>query len=247
MIENRFKAGLAARRVQHGVWCTIRDPLVAEMLALCGYDWLMFDTEHSPMDPVGVLPMLQAVAPYPASAIVRPGSLNLAEIKKLLDIGAQTILVPHVQTAEEAALAVAAVTYPPEGLRGVSGITRATRFGTIPGYHKRARDEICLIVQVETQEAVAQIETIAAVPGIDAIFIGPADLAASLGYPGEPGHPAVTEAVLAAIRRIAAAGKPAGILTLDETVHAAAIEAGALFVSRDLDMAALRRGLSAGR
>lgn len=242
--RNTFKAALAERRLQRGIWCTIRDPLVAEMLAGCGFDWLMFDTEHSPMDPVSVLPMLQAVAPYPVTPIVRPGSLNAAEIKKLLDIGAQTILVPMVQNADEAAQAVAAITYPPTGIRGVSGITRATRFGTIPGYHARARDEICLIVQVETVAALDQIEAIADVPGIDGIFVGPADLAASLGYPGQPNRDDVTEAVLEAIRRITAAGKPAGILTLSDAVADQAIEHGAVFVARDLDIAALRKGLS---
>ena len=244
LLRNTFKAALAERRLQRGIWCTIRDPLVAEMLAGCGFDWLMFDTEHSPMDPVSVLPMLQAVAPYPVSPIVRPGSLNAAEIKKLLDIGAQTILVPMVQNADEAAQAVAAVTYPPEGIRGVSGITRATRFGTTPGYHAKARDEVCLIVQVETVAALDQIEAIAAVPGIDGIFVGPADLAASLGYPGLPNHDAVTKVVLEATRRITAAGKPAGILTLSPEVADRAIDAGAVFVARDLDIAALRKGLS---
>lgn len=242
--KNAFKAALRAGQLQRGIWCTIRDPLVAEMLADCGFDWLMFDTEHSPMDPISVLPMLQAIAPYPVTPIVRPGSLNPAEIKKLLDIGAQTILVPYVQSAEEAAQAVAAVTYPPEGIRGVSGITRATRFGRIPGYHSRARDEICLIVQVETVEAIARIEEIAAVPGVDAIFVGPADLAASLGFAGQPNHPTVTAAVLDSIRRITTAGLPAGILTLNEAVYQEAIAAGALFAARDLDIAALRAGLS---
>lgn len=242
---NRFKSALRDRKLQHGVWCTMSDSLAAEMMADCGFDWMMFDTEHSPLDPIGVLPLLQAVAPYPVTPIVRPGSLNPAEIKKLLDLGAQTILVPYVQNAEEAALAAASVDYPPSGIRGVSGSTRASRFGKIAGYHRKAREEICLIVQVETQEALDQIEAIAAVPGIDAIFVGPADLAASLGHPGEPSHPDIREAVIDAIRRIRAAGKPPGILTLDPKLYEDAIEAGALFVSRNLDLTALRKGLVA--
>ena len=241
---NAFKAALKLGRLQRGLWATSSDSLVAELCAAQGFDWMLFDTEHSALDPLTVLPLLQAVAPYPVSPIVRPGSLNAAEIKKLLDIGAQTILVPMVQNADEAAQAVAAVTYPPEGIRGVSGITRATRFGTIPGYHAKARDEICLIVQVETVAALDQIEAIAAVPGIDGIFVGPADLAASLGYPGLPNHDAVTKVVLEATRRITAAGKPAGILTLSPEVADRAIDAGAVFVARDLDIAALRKGLS---
>lgn len=242
--KNAFKAALAERRQIRGIWCTLRDPLAAEMLATCGFDWLMFDTEHSPIDAGMAVSLLQAVAPYPVSGIVRPSSLNAAEIKKLLDLGAQTLLVPMIQDAEQAAQAVSAVSYPPEGIRGVSGLTRATRFATVPGYHKRAREEICLIVQVESVEALGNIESIASVPGIDAIFVGPADLAASLGHAGEPSHPEVTGAVLDAIRRITAAGLPAGILTTDRAVYDKALEAGAIFVARDVDIAALRNGLS---
>ncbi|MCB1395290.1 MAG: 4-hydroxy-2-oxo-heptane-1,7-dioate aldolase [Rhodobacter sp.] len=244
--KNRFKAALAAMQLQRGLWCQIQDPLAVEMLAGEGFDWMLFDTEHSPMDALTVLPLLQAVAPYPVSAIVRPGSLNVAEIKKILDTGAQTILVPMVQNAEEAALAVASVTYPPEGIRGVAGATRAAGFGRIKGYHRRASEEICLLVQVETREALDHIEAIAAVPGVDGIFVGPADLAASLGHPGEATHPDVRAAVVDAIRRIRAAGKPPGILTMDPVLFEAAVEAGAVFVSRDLDLLALRKGLSTG-
>jgi 2,4-dihydroxyhept-2-enedioate aldolase (EC 4.1.2.-) len=241
---NTFKRALREGRLQRGIWCTLSDTLAAEMLAGCGFDWLMFDTEHSALDPIAVLPLLQAVAPYPVTPIVRPGALNPPEIKKLLDLGAQTLLVPMIHDAAAAALAVAAVTYPPEGIRGVSGMTRASRFARVPAYHRRAREEICLIVQVESVEALGNIEAIAAVPGIDAIFVGPADLAASFGFPGEPSHPEVTAAVLDAIRRIAAAGLPAGILTSDNAVYDAAIAAGARFAARDIDLVAMRKGLS---
>ncbi|MCB1336153.1 MAG: 4-hydroxy-2-oxo-heptane-1,7-dioate aldolase [Maritimibacter sp.] len=241
--KNAFKAGLRDGRLQRGLWCTINDSLVAEMCAGLGYDWMLFDTEHSALDPLSVLPLLQAVAPYPVSPIVRPGSLNAPEIKKLLDLGAQTLLIPMVQNAGEAAAAVAAVEYPPAGIRGVSGLTRATAFAEIPGYHKAARDEIALLVQVESMEAVEQIEAIAAVPGVDGIFVGPADLAAALGYAGEPSHPAVVEATLSAVRRIVAAGKPAGFLSADESFVDKVTEAGATFVSRDIDLAAMKRGL----
>lgn len=243
LYKNAFKAALQEMRLQTGIWCTLRDPLAAEMMADCGFDWMMFDTEHSPLDPISVLPMLQAIAPYPVTPIVRPGSLNAAEIKKLLDLGAQTLLIPYVQNAVEAAEAVAAVEYAPAGIRGVSGMTRATRFGKIAGYHKAARAEICMLVQVETVEAMAEIEAIAAVPGVDGIFIGPADLAASMGHVGNPNHPDVIAATLDGIRRIRAAGLPAGVLTLNPEVYDAAIEAGAVFVSKTVDMAALRKGL----
>ena len=239
---NTFKAALKAGRQQIGLWCSMTDPTGVEMLAGCGYDWMLFDTEHAALDPITVLPLLQAVAPYPVHPMVRPGSLNLAEIKKLLDCGAQTLMIPYVQNAEEARLAAASVAYPPDGVRGVAGITRATRFGAIPNYARRARAEICLIVQVETAEALGEIEAIAAVEGVDAIFIGPADLAASLGRPGEPTHPEVKSAVLDAVRRVRAAGLPAGILSVNRTFLTEAIDAGTLFTAVDIDAAILRRG-----
>ena len=243
--RNRFKAALQSGQLQHGLWCTIHDSLVAEMCAGLGFDWMLFDTEHSPLDPISVLPLLQAVAPYPVSPLVRPGSLNVPEIKKLLDLGAQTILVPMVNSAEEAALAVAAVEYPPAGIRGVSGMTRATGFGDIAGYHKAARDEIAILVQVETLAAVDAIEAIAAVPGVDGIFVGPADLAAAMGRAGEPNHPEVQRGVIDAVRRIVAAGKPAGFLSPNKAYADAVTEAGATFVARDIDMVALKRALRA--
>lgn len=241
--KNSFKAGLKSGQLQRGLWCTINDSQVAEMCARLGYDWLLFDTEHSALDPLSVLPLLQAVAPYPGTAIVRPGALVPAEIKKLLDLGAQNILVPMINSADEAALAVACVEYPPAGIRGVSGMTRATGFGDIAGYHKAARDEIALLVQVETLEAVDQIEAIAATPGVDGIFVGPADLAAALGHVGQPSHPEVQKVTLEAIKRITAAGCPAGFLSADMEFADAVTQAGALFVARDIDMTALKRGL----
>lgn len=241
--KNRFKAALAAMQLQRGLWCQITDPLAAEMAAGAGFDWMLFDTEHAPLEAPNVLSLLQAVAPYPVSALVRPRVLDVALIKKLLDHGAQTILVPMVQDAEQAALAVAATRYPPRGMRGVAGATRAAGFGRIQGYHQRAHEETCLLVQVETGAAVEEIEAIAAVEGVDGIFVGPADLAASLGHPGEPGHPEVVAAILAAIRRIRAAGKPPGILTTDPALYEAAIEAGAVFVSKTIDILVLRNGL----
>ncbi len=167
------------------------------------------------------------------------------EIKRLLDIGAQTLLIPYVQNAEEAARAVAAVRYAPQGMRGLAGITRATRYGMIDGYARRASEEICLLVQVETAEALGNIEAIAAVDGVDGIFIGPADLAASMGFPGEPGHQEVKTAILQAIRRIVAAGKPAGILSLDQDFLKEAVAAGTTFTAVDVDSAILLRGARA--
>ncbi|MBA5775871.1 4-hydroxy-2-oxo-heptane-1,7-dioate aldolase [Stappia sp. F7233] len=240
--KNAFKAAITEGRQQIGLWCSIPDPTTIEMLAGCGFDWLMIDTEHTAMSTGDVLALLQAVAPYPVTPIVRPSSLNPPEIKRLLDCGIQTLLIPYVQNAEEAYLAAAAVAYPPAGIRGVAGITRASRFGAIPDYHRHAREEICLIVQIETLDALGKLEEIAAVPGIDAIFIGPADLAASMGYPGEPSHPAVKTAVLDAIKRVRAAGLPAGILTLDQLFLEDVIEGGSVFTAVDVDAAILGRG-----
>ena len=239
--KNTFKAAIAEGRLQLGLWSAIRDPAVSEMLAGCGFDWIVLDCEHSPRDVPEVLAGLQAMAPYPVQPVVRVRSLDVAEIKKMLDVGAQTILVPFVQNAEEARLAAAAVTYPPAGLRGVAGAVRANRFGAIPEYFDRAREEICLIVQVETREALENIEEIAAAEGIDGIFIGPSDLAASLGHPGDPRHPEVKAAISDAIRRVRAAGKPAGFLSPDGELLDAALGAGCVFAAVDIDIVALRR------
>ncbi len=241
MPRNAFKAALKEGRTQIGMWVTIPDPGVVELLAGCGYDWLLLDTEHSAMDAVDTMRLMQAAAPYPVSTIVRPGWNNPIEIKKLLDCGAQTLLIPYVQNADEATAAVAAVRYPPKGIRGVAGTTRASRYGAIKDYATRADAEICLLVQVETSAALAEIEAIAAVDGVDGIFIGPADLAASMGHPGNPAHPEVRAAVLDAVRRIAAAGVPPGILSLDQGLLDDVAEAGGQFIAIDVDMALLRR------
>ncbi len=240
--KNTFKAAIKAGKPQIGLWCSINEPTVAEMLAGCGFDWLLFDCEHSPMDTFSVLPLLQAVAPYPVSAVVRPTSLNPAEIKKLLDSGAQTLLVPYVQNAEEARLAAAAVAYPPQGIRGVAGVTRATRYGTVANYHKHARDEICLLIQIETKAALDELDAILAVPGIDGVFIGPADLAASLGHTGEWSHPQVRKLCVDTVKRVRAAGMPAGFLTLDQDFLAEIVEAGSVFTAVGVDNVILRDG-----
>ena len=168
---NRFKQAITEGRSQIGLWCSLPGSYAAEAVAGAGYDWLLFDTEHSPGDPLTVLAQLQAVAPYPVSAVVRPASNDTVLIKRILDLGAQTLLIPYVQNAAEARAAVSAMRYPPQGVRGVSGLTRATRFGRVPDYARRAHEELCLLVQVETQEAVDAIEQIAAVDGVDGIFV----------------------------------------------------------------------------
>ena len=187
--RNHFKHALREGRGQIGLWCSLPGPYVAELLAGAGFDWLLFDTEHSPGDVLTVLPQPQAVAPYPVAPVVRPAANDPVLIKQFLDIGAQTLLIPYVQTADEAARAVAAMRYPPRGIRGVSALTRATRFGRASDYARRAEEELCLLVQIETGDAFDRLEAIASVEGVDGVFIGPADLAASLGHPGEAGPP----------------------------------------------------------
>lgn len=240
--HNSFKAALKEGRQQIGIWCSIPGAGIAEAIATCGYDWMLIDTEHTTTDMPTVESMLQAAAPYATHAAVRPGWNDAVEIKRLLDAGAQTLLIPYVQTAEEAAQAVAAVRYPPRGVRGMAGLTRANRYGRVKDYTSRADDQICLLVQIETAASLPHIEAIAAVDGVDGLFIGPADLAASMGHPGNTSHPDVQAAVLDAVARIRATGKPAGILSLDKGLLAKAMDAGTLFTAVDIDIAILLRG-----
>ena len=245
---NRFKQALKDGQQQIGLWNSIPGPLVAETLAGCGFDWVVIDTEHAPADVPDVLAMLQAMAPYPVSAVVRPAANDPVLIKRLLDFGAQTLILPYIQSAEEAQAAVAAVRYAPRGMRGVAGLTRASRFGAVPDYTRRADAEICLILQVETALALSRIEEIAATDGVDGLFIGPADLAASMGHPGALDHPAVRAAIEDAIRRITAAGKPAGILTSDAAFARACMGWGTRFTAVGMDIGLMlqaARGLAA--
>lgn len=236
---NRFKRRLKAGEQQIGLWCTIPDPSVVEALAGAGFDWIVLDTEHTPVEVSAVLPLLQSAAPHPVSCVVRPVVNDTALIKRHLDQGAQTILLPYVQSRAEAEAAVRAVRYPPAGLRGVAGTMRAAGFGRVRDYTARADAEICLLVQVETGEALAQLDAIATTPGVDGVFIGPSDLAASLGHPGNPCHPEVRAAILDAIARLAALGVPSGILTLDAGFAHDCMAAGTRFTAVGLDMALL--------
>ena len=245
MPENTFKARLKSGDQQFGLWCSINDRLVVEMLAGCGYDWMVLDCEHSAIETRDIPGLLQAMAPYPVAPIVRPVSLDPAEIKKLLDFGAQTLLIPYVQSAEEAALAVRAVRYPPHGIRGVAGITRATRFGSVENYHREASGEIALIIQIETVKAVEALDDILAVEGIDGVFIGPADLGASMGHPGNPTHPDVRAACADIIGRVRRAGLPAGFLALDDTFLKEMIVAGSSFTAVAVDADLLLRSAKA--
>lgn len=238
---NNFKRAIASGRQQIGLWVSLASPYSAEIVAGAGFDWLVIDTEHSPNEVDTTLEQLQAVAAYPVSPVVRPAWNDKVLIKRHLDIGAQTLLIPYVQNEGEAAAAVAAMRFPTRGVRGVAGVTRASRFGRVSEYAKRAAEELCLLVQIETRQGLDNLEKIARVDGVDGVFIGPADLAAGLGHLGEQGHPEVQSAIKDAIGRIKASGKPAGILATDEASTRRYMEWGTVFTAVGLDVMILAR------
>jgi 4-hydroxy-2-oxoheptanedioate aldolase len=231
--ENRFKRAIRSGVPQIGIWCSLANPVAAELCAGTGFDWMLIDGEHSPNDLRTVLAQLQAIAAYPTSAIVRPPVGDAVVVKQLLDIGAQSLLIPMVDTPEQAEAMARAVCYPPHGVRGVAAQTRAGRWGRIPDYLATARSEICLIVQIESVTGLSNVDAIAAVDGVDALFVGPADLAASLGHLGEPGHPEVQEAI--------------GVLTADPRLAAGYVEDGFAFVGVGMDTMLLGQALTALR
>ena len=241
MPHNALKRAIREGKSQIGLWSSLSSNYTVEVIAGAGFDWILLDTEHSPNDLESLVPQLQAVAPYASTPIVRVPWNDMVTIKRVLDIGAQTLLLPYVQNVDEAKAAVAATRYPPAGIRGVAGTTRATRFGRVRDYAKKAADEICLLLQVETREALDHIEAIAALDGVDGIFIGPADLHASMGYTGETANDAVVPLIEDALRRIRRAGKAPGILTADESLARRYIAAGALFTAVGNDASLLAR------
>lgn len=239
---NQFKHALAAGRQQVGLWNSLASAVTVEVIAGAGFDWVLVDMEHSPNDLPLVHAQLQAMAAHPESAtVVRPPWNDAVTIKRLLDLGVQSFLIPCVQNAEQAAAAVRHTRYPPHGVRGFASASRATGFGRIPNYWQHAHEEICVLVQVETVEALVEIEAIAAVDGVDGIFIGPGDLSASMGHLGQPSHPDVIRAIEDAIRRIRAAGKPSGFLTGDEQLARRTLDLGCQFVAVGADVALLAR------
>jgi len=243
--RNAFKHALKAGRAQIGLWSSLSSNYSVEVIAGAGFDWLLLDMEHSPNDLESLLAQLQAAAPYATHPVVRVPWNDMVSIKRVLDVGAQSLLVPYVSSAAEARSAVSFTRYPPQGARGVAGTTRATRFGRIKDYARRAHEEICVLVQVETQSALDNIEAICAIEGVDGVFIGPADLHASLGYPGEIANPKVKPLIDEAVRRIRKAGKAPGILTPSEDDARHWLECGALFVAVGADVGILARGVEA--
>lgn len=242
---NHFKRALRAGNRQIGFWSSLASHVSVEILAGSGFDWLLLDTEHSPNDLPQVFSQLHAMMENDTHPVVRPPWNDMVVIKRYLDAGVQSLLIPTIQTKEEAEQAVAYTRYPPRGVRGFASASRSSRFGRIKDYHTRCEEEICVLVQIETKQGLENLEAIASVEGVDGVFIGPGDLSAGLGYLGQPGHPEVRKIIEDAIKRVQAAGKAPGILTGDEEQARAYIDAGCLFIAVGADSALLARGSEA--
>ncbi|HEV6952624.1 MAG TPA: aldolase/citrate lyase family protein [Promicromonospora sp.] len=236
----------AADRPLAGMWVCTGSPAVAEICAGSGLDWLLVDGEHSPIGLESTTELLRAVAPYPITPVVRAPSGDAVVLKQLLDLGAQNVLVPMVDTAEQAAEVVRAVRYPPRGVRGVgSALSRGARWNRVEGYMRDADRYVSLVVQVESATAVDNAAEIAAVDGVDGVFVGPSDLAASMGLLGQQTHPDVVAAVRRAVDAVRATGKPVGVNAFDPEVAQAYLDAGVTFVLVGADVALLARGSEA--
>lgn len=242
---NPFKRALAQKQTQIGLWLGLASAYSTEICAGAGFDWLLIDGEHAPNDLRSILAQLQTIAGYPQThAIARlpvgHAHVGTTLIKQYLDLGVQTLLVPMVDTPEQARELVRATRYPPQGIRGMGG-ARASRWGRYPNYAHEANAQICLLVQAETQTALDNLDAIAATEGVDGVFIGPADLSASMGHVANPGHPSVQAAIADAFARIQKAGKAAGILAVDEQMARNYLSLGAAFVAVGLDNNLLAR------
>jgi 4-hydroxy-2-oxoheptanedioate aldolase len=243
---SRWRAALAGPGPVTGMWVASGSPLCAEICAGSGLDWLLIDGEHAPNDVRSILAQLQAVAPYPVTPVVRPPAGDPVLIKQLLDVGAEVLLIPMVESGAQARALVTATRYPPQGIRGVgSALARASRWNRTGDYLPRAGDTVSVLVQVESRAGLDAIADIAAVDGIDGIFLGPADLAASLGHLGEQDHPAVVAAVEDAIAAVTGAGKAAGVNAFPPDLARRYLGAGARFILVGADVTLLARGSEA--
>ena len=240
--HNAFKKALKTGDLQIGCWLGLADPYVADISASAGFDWVCVDGEHAPNDLRSITAQLQVIAARGTPAVVRPPVGEAWMIKQFLDAGAQSLLIPMVESGAQAQAMVDAVTYPPHGIRGVgAALARASDFSGIPDYLTTARDEICLLVQVENRAGIAALDDILAVEGIDGVFIGPSDLAADMGCIGQPEAVEVKRAVLDAIQKITTSGKAAGVLTLDPDFQKECRTAGANHIATDIDVTLFAR------
>ena len=244
---NRFRADLRAGKTLIGCWCSLANSITTEVLGVAGFDWLLLDGEHSPNDLITFIPQLMALKDSPSAPVVRPSWNNPIELKRLLDGGFYNFLIPFIESAEEAQRAVGATRYPPQGFRGVSVSQRSNRFGTVAGYFEGVNEQICVMVQIESRKGVAAAAGIAAVDGVDGLFIGPSDLAAGLGHLGNANHPEVQAAMVQIFAAAKAAGKPIGTLAPVEADARRYMAMGATFVAVGSDLGVFRAGTQALR
>jgi 2-dehydro-3-deoxyglucarate aldolase len=237
---NTFRQKLVAGKRLIGCWCSLANPISTEVLGVAGFDWLLLDGEHSPNDVISFIPQLMALKDSVSAPVVRPAWNDPVEIKRLLDAGFYNFLVPMIETVEAAQAAVAATRYPPQGIRGVSVSQRGNRYGTVKDYLQQANDQACVMVQIETRKGMAAAAAIAAVEGVDGVFVGPSDLAAGLGHLGNPGHSDVQQAIREIFDTVRAAGKPLGTLAPVEADARRYLEWGATFVAVGSDLGVFR-------
>lgn len=242
---NSFKSDLRAGKTLIGCWSSLSNAITTEVLGVAGFDWILLDGEHSPNDVATFIPQLMALKDSASAPVVRPSSNNVVEIKRLLDAGFYNFLVPFVQTADEARRAVAATRYPPQGIRGVSVSQRSNRYGTVVDYFKGINEQICVMVQIESRAGVAAAGEIAAIDGVDCLFIGPSDLAAGLGHLGNANHPDVQAAIAAVFADAKTHGKPTGILAPVEADARRYMAMGATFVGVGSDLGVFRSATQA--
>lgn len=243
--QNRFKRALSSGQRQLGLWVALANPISAELCAGAGFDWLLLDGEHGPNDVRSILHQLQAVSAYPGSPVVRVPVADATHIKQMLDIGAQTLLVPMVDTPDQAMSMARAMRYPPFGTRGIgAALARASGFNSMPDYLQTADAEVCLLVQAETRKSIENLGAIAATEGVDGVFIGPSDLAADMGLIGRAESAEVIAVVEDAIERIVKLGRPAGVLAANPAIARRYLDKGATFVAIGTDVGALRSGLA---
>lgn len=239
-VPNQFRQDLIARKKLIGCWCSLGSPITTEVMGLAGFDWLLLDGEHAPNDVLSFIPQLMALKDSASAPVVRPQWNDTVIIKRLLDAGFYNFLIPFVESVDDARRAVAATRYPPQGVRGVSVSHRSNRYGTVPEYFDVINENISVIVQIESRKAVAAIDEICAVEGVDCVFIGPSDLAAGYGYLGNPLHPEVQEAMQRIITSAKEHGKPAGILAPVEADARRYLEMGVTFVAVGSDLGVFR-------
>jgi 2-dehydro-3-deoxyglucarate aldolase len=243
--SNQFRADLRAGKRLIGCWASLAAPITAEILGLAGFDWILLDGEHSPNDVTTFVPQLMALKGSPSAPLVRPPCNEPVIIKRLLDIGFHNFLMPYVETADRARSAVAATRYPPRGIRGVSVAHRSNMYGTVPGYFPDINDNITVLVQIESRQGLAAVDDIAAVDGVDGLFVGPSDLAAAFGHLGNANHPEVQGAIRHVFARAHAAGKAAGILAGVEDDARRYLDWGATFVAVGSDLGLFRAATQA--